>query len=149
MPSDLDLLTLVAEIERLSRTDAHRWRIVHVRDTLRVFVTLSPVGSEELYCVRLDFGESLAGGPPSVTFCNPETHAEGQPKDWPRGLTEYFKAPPGNGIGWICNPWTREGRVHHGEWQSYGWRPKRAVWTVATAIQDILDKPGAHTGRAA
>lgn len=148
MPSDLDLTTLAAEAERLASTEAHRWRVTHVPNALRAYVTLTPVGSDDVYCLRLDFGEALASGPPSVTFCDPESHAEGRLQDWPRGLTEYFKPPPGHGTGWICNPWTREGRSHHAEWESYGWRPKRAIWKVAAAIQDILDKPGAYTGRA-
>jgi len=148
MPSELDIATLAAEAATFGSTDGHRWQVEHVPETLRVYVTLTPLGSVDTYCLRLDFGEAIAPGPPSVTFCDPESHAEGRLTDWPRGLTGYFKTPPGNGIGWICNPWTREGRAHHAEWQSYGWRPSRAIWTVATAIQDILDKPGAYTGRA-
>lgn len=149
MPSDLDLTTLAAEVGRLASSEGHRWCVAHVPDALRVYVTLSPLGSEDVYCLRLDYGDALAAGPPSVTFCDPdEPHSEGRPHDWPRGLTEYFKTPPANGpVGWICNPWTREGREHHPEWVAQGWRPTRVVWRVASAIQDILDKPGSYTGR--
>jgi hypothetical protein len=148
VPSELDMMTLGAEASDLRSREGHRWQVEHVPEMLRVYVTLTPVGSADAYCLRLDFGDAIAPGPPSVTFCHPESRAEGRLSDWPRGLTEYFKTPPGNGIGWICNPWTREGRAHHAEWQSYRWRPNRAIWTVATAIQDILDRPGAYTGRA-
>lgn len=148
MPSDLDRSTLAAEIERLASSERHRWHVTREEETLRAYVTLTPLGYEnDRYCLRLDFGEALASGPPSVTFCDPDSHREGRPQDWPRDLTEYFKAPPTYGVGWICMPWTREGRAHHGEWNNYGWRPRRAVWTVATAVQDILDKPGAYIGR--
>lgn len=148
MPTELDLASLAAEVERLTSAEPHRWRVTHVSDALRVYVTLTPSGSADLYCLRLDFGDALAAGPPSVTFCDPDSHAEGRLQDWPRGLTDYFKTPPANGLGWICNPWTREGRAHHAEWNAHGWRPTRVTWRVATAIQDILDKPGAYTGRA-
>lgn len=148
MPSDLDLATLAAEVERLASSEANRWRVTHVPGALRVYVTLTALGSADVYCLRLDFGEALAAEPPSVTFCDPDSHVEGRLQDWPRGLTDYFKTPPANRIGWICNPWTREGRAHHAEWNAHGWRPRRTVWRVATAIQDILDKPGAYTGRA-
>jgi hypothetical protein len=148
MPTELDLATLAAEVERLASTEAHRWKVEQVEGQLRVYVTLAPLGSADIYCLRLAFGEALASGPPSVTFCDPESHAEGRLQDWPKGLTGYFKHPPGNGVGWICNPWTREGRAHHAEWRSHPWGPKRAVWRVATAIQDILDHPGAYIGRA-
>jgi len=149
MASELDVATVAAETARLASSDAHRWHVSHIPDTLLVYVTLTPAGSSDVYCLRLDFGEALVSGPPSVTFCDPDTHVEGRLRDWPRRLTEYLKPPPNEGSGWICNPWTREGRLHHPEWQSYGWRPRRAIWTVATAIQDILDKSGSYTGRAA
>jgi hypothetical protein len=148
MPTELDLATLAAEVERLASTEAHRWNVKQVVGQLRVYITLAPRGSEDAYCLRLDYGEALAAGPPSVTFCDPESYAEGQLRDWPKGIAGYFKHPPGNGGGWICNPWTREGRAHHAEWRSHPWGPKRAIWRVATAIQDILDHPGAYTGRA-
>jgi hypothetical protein len=148
MPSHLDLTSLTKQVADAKRQHGHRWTIAHDPATLRVHVTLTPVGFTDVYCLRLDYGESLSSGPPSVAFCDPETFAEGRLGDWPRGLTEFFKVPPQNGVsGWICNPWTREGRAHHPEWQAHGWRPKRALWTVATAIQDILDKPGAYMGR--
>jgi hypothetical protein len=149
MASELDITTLAAAAAGLAASDTHRWRVTHIANTLRVYVTLTPVGSADVYCLRLDFGEALASGPPSVTFCDPDTYVEGRLCDWPRGLTDYFKPPPSEGLGWLCNPWTREGRAHHAEWRSYGWRPTRVVWRVATAIQDILDKPGSYTGRAA
>jgi hypothetical protein len=148
MPSELDIATLAAEVERLVVSDAHRWTIARAPGVLRVHLRLTPVGFPDVYCLRLDYGEALAAGPPSTTFCDPASLAEGRLEDWPAGLTEYFKTPPGNGVGWICNPWTREGRVHHAEWRAHGWHPNRAIWTVATAVQDILDKPGAYTGRA-
>lgn len=148
MPTELDLETLAAEVERLASTEAHRWKVEQVAGQLRVYVTLAPLESSDIYCLRLDFGEALSSGPPSVTFCDPESHVEGRLQDWPGGLTGYFKHPPGNGVGWICNPWTREGRAHHAEWRGQPWGPKRAVWRVATAIQDILDHPGAYAGRA-
>lgn len=148
MPSELDIATLAAEVERLASTDGHRWHVTQVEGQLRVHVTLNPLGSADVYCIRLDFGDAMASGPPSVTFCDPELHQEGQLSSWPTGLTNFFKHPPGNGVGWICNPWTREGREHHAEWRSYPWGPTRAIWRVATAIQDILDHPGAYTGRA-
>jgi len=144
MPSELDVQTLEEEVGALS---AQGWRVEHVPDTLRVYVAFSPESHEDVLCLRLDFGESLSSGPPSVTFCHAETHAEGRKRDWPRGLTEYFKQPPENGIGWICNPWTREGRAHHSEWNQHPWPATRHVWRVATAIRDILDKPGAYSGR--
>ncbi len=148
--SPLDLSELARQIDVLNRAAGAYWKLEHVLDTLRVYVTMRPAASNDVYCLRLDFGDRLSAGPPSVAFCNPDSREEGRPKDWPRGLTEYFKAPPANGpAGWICNPWTREGRAHHAEWNAYKWNPARAVWTVATAIQDILDKPGAYTGRAA
>lgn len=147
MASDLDLEVLTAEVERLASDENHRWTVSLVADTLRTYLSLSPSGSADVYCLRLEFGEALASGPPSVVFCDPETHTEGRLQDWPRGLTDYFKAPPAHGAGWICNPWTREGRAHHPEWNAYGWRPTRVIWRVATAIQDILDRPGAYTGR--
>ena len=146
MPSELDLLALRTEVEQLNRTEGHRWRISQVDDGLRVYVKLSPAKSPDEYCLRLDFGESLSSGPPSVTFCDPESLAEGSPRDWPANLTQFFKHPPGNGVGWICNEWTREGRQHHAEWNRT-WKTTRVVWRVVTAIQDILDKPGNYTGR--
>lgn len=148
MPSELDIVTLREEASALNSTEGHRWQVSQVPSTLRAYVTLTPVVRADFYCLRLDFGEAIASGPPSVTFCDPESRVEGRLSDWPGGLTEYFKAPPGNGLGWVCNPWTREGRTHHPEWQSYGWRPTRPIWTVTSAIQDILDKPGAYVGRA-
>lgn len=149
MPSELDLAALAAQVKHLMATEAHRWEVTHVADTLRVYVTLTPAGSDDVYCVRLDFGEALSSGPPSTTFCHPETKAERRTEDWPRGLTDYFKLPKRGEVGWICNPWTKEGRAHHSEWRSCSWNPRRAVWVVMTALQDILDKPGAYTGRAA
>ncbi|WP_310571222.1 hypothetical protein [Gemmatimonas sp.] len=148
MPSAFDLVTLGAEVGRLTSSESHRWQVASVPDVLRVYITLTPLDTQDRYCLRLDFGAALADGPPSVTFCDPVSHQEGLLRDWPAGLTNFFKHPPQHGVGWICNPWTREGRAHHSEWQSYGWRPKRAVWIVGTAVQDILDQPGAYTGRA-
>lgn len=149
MPSALDIASLTAQVEALRLSDGHRWKLAMTPGTLKVHAELSPAASSDVYCLRLDFGDSLAAGPASVAFCAVGTHEEGRLKDWPRGLTDYFKAPPNGTIGWICNPWTREGRAHHPEWASIKWRPSRAVWTTLTAIQDILDKPGAYTGRAA
>lgn len=148
MPSELDIATVAAETLNLQLTEAHRWLVAHVPGTLRVYVTFTPAKAPDTFCLRLDFGDALGSGPPSATFCDPVSRVEGCPTDWPNGLTEYFKTPPQNGVGWICNPWTREGRAHHAEWQEHGWRAKRVIWTVATAIQDILDKPDAYTGRA-
>lgn len=148
MPSALDLLSLARQVADVAAKHAHRWELAHVPETLRVYVTLTPAGCADAYCLRLDFGGSLSAGPPSVAFCDPETHTEGAPRDWPRGLDQYFKLPPNNGpSGWICNPWTREGRAHHVEWRERGWPAGRAVWTVLSAIQDILDAPGAYKGR--
>jgi hypothetical protein len=150
MPSDLDLASLARQVEGVQREDSHRWALVHTPGTLRVHATLTPASSRDVYGLRLDFGDSLASGPPSVVFCNPITYTEGVISDWPAGPTDYFKHPPNNTpTGWICNPWTREGRAHHPEWQSFSWRPNRAVWSALTAIQDILDKPNAYSGRAA
>jgi ubiquitin-protein ligase len=149
MPSELDLVSLARQVEGVQQDNSHRWALAHAAGSLRVYATLTPGSSADVYCIRLDFGESLAAGPPSVVFCNPVSHAEGVLADWPGGMTDYFKTPPNNTpTGWICNPWTREGRAHHPEW-SYGWRPNRAIWSVLTAIQDILDKPHAYSGRAA
>jgi hypothetical protein len=147
MASDLDRATLVDECRDLNEKAGGHWK-AEQGDGLRAYVTLSPAGSSDLYCLRLDFGDRLEGGPPSVTFCNPVTHAEGQLSDWPRAFDEYFKTPPNNGAGWICNPWTREGRQHHPEWGSQPWRASRAVWRVTMAVQDILDRPGRYVGRA-
>ncbi len=150
MASALDVASLTAQVEELRRSDGHRWTITLTAGALRVHAQLRPAGSDDVYCVRLDFGDSLSAGPPSAVFCAAETLEEGRLNDWPRGLTNYFKSPPAHGArGWICNSWTREGRAHHPEWSGYRWRPSRAVWTVLTAIQDILDAPGAYTGRAA
>lgn len=148
MPSEIDLATLAAQVERLQEAEAHRWSVSAVPDTLKVYATLTPAGSEGLYCLRLDFGEVLSSGPPSVTFCNPTTHEEGRACDWPKDLSSYFKHPPRYGKGWICSPWTREGRQHHSEWRSHGWTVDRAIWRVLTALQDIVDAPGAYSGRA-
>ena len=156
MPSALDVALLALQVEQLRASDAHRWTIVDapcdgVRDAaLRLHIELSPTGSSDVYCVRVDFRPGLSAGPGSVAFCAGDTFQEGRLRDWPRGMTDYFKAPPQHGpAGWICNPWTREGRAQHPEWASYKWRPKRALWITLTAVQDILDKPGAYTGRAA
>lgn len=148
MPSELDLATLAAELARLEETEGHRWQVA-LGLGLRVYVSLTPAGHADRYCLRLDFGEQLSAGPPSVTFCNPETRVEGQPHDWPRGMDSWFKPPPNNGVGWICNPWTREGRQHHSEWRARGWPTTRMVWRVVTAVQDILDGPGRYQGRLA
>lgn len=147
--SELDRETLASEAQHLAATEAQRWRVSVEAGALRVYVTLYPAGSTDRYCLRLDFGDALAAGPPSVVFCEPETHAEGRRQDWPCGPTNYFKPPPDHGVGWICNPWTREGRAHHAEWRSHKWLATRTIWRVATAIQDILDKAGAYTGRLA
>jgi hypothetical protein len=146
MASQLDLAQLCAEADLLNRVEGHRWQVSHADSALRAYVKLSPLGFTDLYCLRLDFGESLSSGPPSVTFCDPETLAEGSPQHWPAGLTNYFKHPPNNGVGWICSEWTREGRQQHAEWRR-SWKPTRVMWRVTTAIQDILDKPGNYTGR--
>jgi len=146
MPSALDTSQLTAEAEKLNRDEGHRWRVDLAPDALRAYVILSPAGHADRYCLRMDYGSSLNAGPPSVTFCNPETHAEGDARDWPANLTNYFKHPPNNGAGWICNEWTREGREHHAEWKE-PWRSTRVIWRVATAVQDILDKPGNYQGR--
>jgi hypothetical protein len=148
MPSHLDRASLEGEVRELDCRDGHPW-CVQLGEGLRVYVTFSPAESQDVYCIRLDFGERIADGPPSVTFCDPETHAEAQLRAWPRGLDEYFKPPPNNGpVGWICNPWTREGRQNHPEWGSRGWRPTRVVWRVTSAILDILDRQGRYQGRA-
>jgi hypothetical protein len=148
VPSALDQEALAAEAAALNADGGYRgWGVTHVEETLQVYAQLTPAGSTDRYCVRLDFGERLSVGPPSVTFCEPESHVEGQPRDWPRGLTDYFKAPPNNGVGWICNEWTREGRQHHSEWTAKGWRPTRVIWRVVSALHDILDKPGNYQGR--
>jgi hypothetical protein len=150
MPSELDLLTFSRQVTEVGRENAHRWSITQAPQTLRAYVVMTPVGSADVYCIRVDFGESLAAGPPSVAFCDPETHVEGRLRDWPNGLTQFFKTPPNNGeSGWICNPWTREGRQHHAEWRPRGWSTKRALFNAISAMQDILDAPGAYTGRAA
>lgn len=149
MPSEIDRLTLAEEVARLQRDEAHRWTVRLVDGTLTAYVTMMPVGFTDRYCLRIDFGEQLSSGPPSVSFCNPETGAEGRPEDWPKGNTDYFKPPPGHMPGWICSQWTREGRQQHAEWRDKGWRTNRAIWRVATAMQDILDKPGAYIGRLA
>jgi len=146
MPSEIDLQTLSQEVKYLDETEAHRWKVTQTAGRLIVRVVLTPAASADVYCLRLDFGDDLAAGPPSVTFCNPHTYSEGSSCDWPRNLTQYFKHPPGNGVGWICNEWTREGRQHHAEW-TRPWKVSRAVWRVTTAIQDILDKPGNYLGR--
>jgi hypothetical protein len=148
--AQLDLSELARQVEALNHDQTGRWVIVQVPNTLRVYVTLRPASSDDVLCVRMDFGDRLSAGPPSVAFCDPETREEGRLASWPRGLTDYFKTPPANGpTGWICNPWTKEGRAHHAEWNGNKWNPARAVWIVATAVQDILDKAGAYTGRAA
>ncbi len=146
MPSELDLTALKAEVELLNAEESHRWQVRLVDGQLKTYVHLKPLGSQDAYCLRLDYGESLGAGPPSVTFCHPESLAEGNPADWPANLTDYFKHPPNNGTGWICNEWTREGRQHHSEWNR-PWKPTRTVWRVMTAIQDILDRPGNYQGR--
>jgi hypothetical protein len=144
MPSQLDLSSLKDHVDELNETHP-TWSVTQAPDLLRVYVHLKPFGSEDSYCVRLEFGENLAG-PPSVTFCHPQTFAEGNPRDWPANLTQYYKHPPGNGVGWICSEWTREGWERHAEWNR-PWKATRVVWRVATAMQDILDKPGNYTGR--
>jgi hypothetical protein len=146
MPSELDLADLRAEADLLNAAEGHRWHVDQAQGALRVNVRLSPAGSTDVYSLRLDFGESLSSGPPSVTFCDPETFAEGDPRYWPAGLDGHFKYPPNNGVGWICNEWTREGRERHPEWNR-AWKATRVIWRVVTAIQDILDKPGNYTGR--
>ena len=149
MPADLDRARLEAEVARLQREEAHRWAVRLIDGTLKAYAVVSPIGSKERYCIRIDFGEQLSIGPPSVTFCNPDTLAEGSPTDWPQGNDNYFKAPPGHTPGWICNEWTREGRAQHAEWNQRGWRASRALWRVVSAMQDIHDTPGNHAGRRA
>lgn len=150
MPSELDVLTLAKQVSSVLSENEHRWAIELVPDTLRVYIILTPVESKDVYCIRIDFGDSLGAGPASVAFCDPETHTEGRLQDWPNSLTQFFKTPPNNGqSGWICNPWTKEGRFHHAEWRPRGWSINRALWNTITAIQDILDMPGAYTGKAA
>ncbi len=149
MPSELDFQTLAEQVADIRRDEAHRWMVQSVGDALRVYVTLTPHGFEDRYCLRLDFGEQLSSGPPSVTFCDGATMAEGGAAAWPQGSDNYFKAPPGHVPGWICNAWTREGRQNHPEWNQYGWRTTRALWRVTSAMQDILDRPGTYTGRRA
>jgi hypothetical protein len=148
MTSELDHAALAAEAALLNADGGHRgWTVTHIEGTLKVYLELMPTGSEDRYCLRLDFGERLSAGPPSVTFCNPKTRTEGHAHDWPRGMTDYFKAPPNNGMGWICNEWTKEGRQQHSEWAVKGWRPTRVIWRVGSAVHDILDKPGNYQGR--
>lgn len=149
MPNQLDLEQLKEERSTLEATDGHRWQVTCEPDTLVVFVALRPKETNDRYGLRLDFGDSLSAGPPSVRFCHPDTHALGQSTDWPAGLDDYFKAPPNNGHGWICMPVTREGLHHHPEWNVKGWRPTRVVWQVVQAIQDVLDAPGKYHGRRA
>lgn len=149
MPSELDLVSLAGQVANLRESEAHRWSIEYDETTPCVYVTLTPQGSDDVYCLKEDFSPSLSEGPPSVMFCDPVTHAVGALSYWPAGLTGFFKTPPGNGLGWVCNPWTREGRQHHSEWRSCPWSVKRAVWSATSAIQDILDGPGAYIGRAA
>lgn len=147
MPSELDLVALAAEAEQLNDVEGHRWEVSVADDALRVWVRFTPIGSSDVYCVRLDFGDRLSAGPPSATFCDPDTHAEGNPRDWPAGMTSWLKHPPQDVVGWICNEWTREGRAHHAEWKERGWRATRVIWRVMSAIQDIIDKPGNYQGR--
>lgn len=153
MPSALDVASLTTQVEELRLSDSHRWTIVKVEtaDALRVHVEVRPRGSADVYCVRIEFIGGLSAGPASVAFCARETLAEGRLRDWPRGMTNFFKVPPQHGpTGWICNPWTREGRAHHAaEWGGFKWKPSRALWITLTALQDILDKPGSYIGRAA
>jgi hypothetical protein len=147
-PSALDLASLVRQVAAVGAENAHRWQLAHIPGSLRVYATLTPAGYADVYCIRLDFGDSLSAGPPSAAFCDPVTQVEGAPRDWPRGLDHYFKLPPNNGAsGWICNPWTHEGRAHHAEWRDRGWPVGRGLWTVISAIQDILDAPGMYQGR--
>ena len=150
MPSALDLISLPQQIYELARHNARGWMIfAPPPKSLCVHVNLMPAGSSDLYCLRIDFGDSLSRGPPSVVFCAPGTFEEGRPQDWPRGMTEHFVAPSGRDpVGWIRNPWTREGRRDHQEWHALGWSPKGALWTVISAVQTILDSPGAYTERA-
>jgi hypothetical protein len=149
MPSELDLVSLAGQVAKLREDEAHRWSVEYDESNLCVHVTLTPRGSIDVYCLKEDFNPSLSEGPPSVTFCDPITHAVGVLKYWPAGLTDFFKTPPANGIGWVCNPWTREGRHHHAEWRQFPWSARRAVWSATSAIQDILDSPNAYAGRAA
>jgi hypothetical protein len=149
MPSHIDLVNFAKQVKKLNSENGHRWSIEHVPDSLRAYVLLRPVGSADEYCLRIDFGEDLSSGPARVAFCHPQTHEEGRAEDWPRGLTQFFKAPPEHGPGWMCNPWTREGRFHHAEWRNFPWSVQRALWNTITPIQDILDAPGNYTGRAA
>jgi hypothetical protein len=149
MPSELDRITLATQAGELQRDEAHRWTVRLVDSTLKVYVALTPNGFEDRYCLRLDFGEQLSSGPPSITFCDPTTLIEGCVADWPQGSDTYFKAPPGHVPGWICNAWTREGRQQHAEWNQYGWLTTRALWRVISAMQDILDRPGTYIGRRA
>ena len=142
MASELDLQAFRDEAAALT---AEGWKVDIVPSALRAFVTFSQPGTEDVYCLRLDFGERLSAGPPSVIFCDPTSHAEGRPTDWPANLTDYLKHPPQNGAGWICNEWTREGRQHHSEWNR-PWKATRVIWRVVRAIQDILDKPGNYKG---
>ncbi len=149
MPPQIDLVALAKQVNALNMENAHRWSIEQMPETLRVYVMLRPIGTTDDYCLRIDFGDDLGSGPASVAFCDPRTQQEGRAQDWPRGLTQFFKAPPGTSPGWICNPWTKEGRFHHGEWRHFPWSAKRALWNTITPIQDILDAPGNYTGRAA
>jgi hypothetical protein len=147
-PALLDRLQLEVEVAHLSQSTSSRWVVELGLSGLRAYVTLTPTGYPvDTYCLRLEFGSGISEGPPSVLFCDPQTRVESNPQDWPKGFDNYFKPPPQNGSGWICMPWTKEGRQHHAEWNSFGWRPTRVIWRVTTAVQDVLDKPDAYTGR--
>lgn len=149
MPSQIDLEQLKAEADTLAGSDLHRWQVTSQPGSLVVHVVLRPRGTSDRFGLRLDFGDALSAGPPSVRFCHPDTHASGQPTDWPAGMDSYFKPPPNNGLGWICMPISREGRQHHPEWNARGWRPTRVIWQVVQAVQDVLDTPSQYQGRRA
>jgi ubiquitin-protein ligase len=149
MPSQIDLEQLKAEALALADTDGHRWQVTCESKNLIAYIVLRPRATEDRFGLRLDFGDALGAGPPSVRFCHPDTHALAQASDWPAGLEDYFKPPPNNGLGWICMPISREGRQQHSEWNAKGWRPTRVIWQVVQAIQDVFDTPSRYRGRRA
>ncbi len=141
MPSALDLRILAADVARLASDAVDESLFEHVDGTLRVYHWARQHRTGDTYCLRYDYGESLAAGPPSVVFCNVVSKAEGDFADWPTGPESFFKRPPANGpTGWVCTPATREGVQHHAEWRDLApVHPIRPLAGVVASLLEILN----------